>query len=52
MIGLKVNGLGGKGISTHAALVFAVCERLQQAGVKPGNIVYGTAMRATSRLVA
>ncbi len=39
VIGLKVNGLGGKGISTHAALVMAICERLQQAGVKPGNIV-------------
>jgi uncharacterized protein (DUF362 family) len=39
VIGLKTNGLGGRGISTHAALVFAVCERLQQAGVKPGNIV-------------
>jgi len=39
VIGLKVNGLGGKGISTHAALVLAVCERLQQAGVKAGNIV-------------
>src|SRR5271165_3045245 len=39
IIGLKVNGLGGRGISTHAALVLAVCERLQQAGVKPGNIV-------------
>jgi uncharacterized protein (DUF362 family) len=39
VIGLKVNGLGGKGISTHAVLVLAVCERLQQAGVKPGNIV-------------
>jgi uncharacterized protein (DUF362 family) len=39
VIGMKVNGLGGKGISTHAALVMAVCERLQQAGVKPGNIL-------------
>jgi uncharacterized protein (DUF362 family) len=39
VIGLKVNGLGGKGISTHLALVLAICERLQQAGVKPGNIV-------------
>jgi len=38
-IGLKVNGLGGRGISTHAALTLAVAERLQQAGVKPGNIV-------------
>lgn len=38
-IGLKVNGLGGRGISTHPALILAVAERLQQAGVKPGNIV-------------
>jgi len=38
-IGLKVNGLGGRGISTHLALVMAVCERLQQVGVKPGNIL-------------
>ena len=39
VIGLKVNGLGGKGISTHAVLVLAICERLQQAGVAAGNIV-------------
>jgi uncharacterized protein (DUF362 family) len=39
VIGLKVNGLGGRGISTHAALVLAVCERLQQAGVKAGSIL-------------
>jgi uncharacterized protein (DUF362 family) len=39
VIGLKVNGLGGRGISTHAVLVLAICERLQQAGVAPGNIV-------------
>lgn len=39
VIGLKTNGLGGKGISTHLALVLAVCERLQQAGVKPGEII-------------
>jgi uncharacterized protein (DUF362 family) len=38
-IGLKTNGLGGKGISTHAVLAFAIAERLQQAGVKPGNIL-------------
>ncbi len=38
-IGLKVNGLGGRGIATHPALIFAVAERLRQAGVKPGNIV-------------
>ncbi|MDE3187625.1 MAG: DUF362 domain-containing protein [Acidobacteriota bacterium] len=39
VIGLKTNGLGGRGISTHLALVLAVAERLQQAGVKPGNIL-------------
>jgi uncharacterized protein (DUF362 family) len=39
VIGLKTNGLGGRGICTHLALVMAICERLQQAGVKPGNIV-------------
>jgi len=39
VIGLKTNGLGGRGICTHAALVMAVAERLQQAGVKPGEII-------------
>jgi uncharacterized protein (DUF362 family) len=39
VIGLKTNGLGGKGISSHAVLVMAIAERLQQAGVKPGNII-------------
>jgi uncharacterized protein (DUF362 family) len=39
VIGLKTNGLGGKGISTHAVLAMAIAERLQQAGVKPGNIL-------------
>ena len=39
VIGLKTNGLGRKGISTHLALVLVIAERLQQAGVKPGNIL-------------
>ena len=39
VIGLKVNGLGGKGIATHSVLIMAVAERLQWAGVKPGNIL-------------
>ena len=39
VIGLKVNGLGGRGISTHRVLAMAIAERLQQAGVRPGNIV-------------
>jgi uncharacterized protein (DUF362 family) len=38
VIGLKTNGLGGRGICTHRVLVMAIAERLQQAGVKPGNI--------------
>jgi uncharacterized protein (DUF362 family) len=39
VIGLKTNGLGGKGICTHLALVLAISERLQQAGVPAGNIL-------------
>ena len=34
VVGLKVNCLAGRGLSTHVALVDAVCERLQQVGVK------------------
>jgi uncharacterized protein (DUF362 family) len=37
-VGLKVNTLGGKGLSTHLTLVLAICERLQQAGVRAGDI--------------
>jgi uncharacterized protein (DUF362 family) len=39
VIGLKTNGLGGKGISSHAVLALAIAERLQWAGIKPGNII-------------
>ena len=38
-VSLKVNTLGGRGISTNIELVNAVCERLLEAGVKPANIV-------------
>jgi uncharacterized protein (DUF362 family) len=38
-VGLKVNTLGGRGISTNVHLVAAICERLQEAGIKPGDIV-------------
>jgi uncharacterized protein (DUF362 family) len=34
VVGLKVNCLAGKGLSTSRVLVNAVCERLQQAGVR------------------
>ncbi len=39
VVGLKTNGLGGRGISTHAALVFAIAHKLEQAGVPSGNIL-------------
>jgi len=39
VVGLKVNCLAGRGISTNVALVEAICERLQQAGVPQKNIV-------------
>jgi uncharacterized protein (DUF362 family) len=38
-VSLKVNALGGRGIATNVELVEVICERLQQAGVKPANIV-------------
>jgi uncharacterized protein (DUF362 family) len=38
-VSLKVNTLGGRGISTNTQLVAAVCERLREAGVKAGDIV-------------
>jgi uncharacterized protein (DUF362 family) len=34
IVGLKVNCLAGKGNSTSVELVDAICERLQQAGIK------------------
>jgi uncharacterized protein (DUF362 family) len=39
VIGLKTNGLGGRGISSHSALVFAIAHKLEEAGVKSGNIL-------------
>ena len=39
VVGLKVNCLAGRGISTSVPLVEAVCERLQQAGTPKSNIV-------------
>ncbi len=38
-VSLKVNTLGGRGISTNVLLVAAICERLQEAGVRAGDIV-------------
>jgi uncharacterized protein (DUF362 family) len=39
LVGLKVNTLGGRGISSNLQLVEAICERLQQAGIKASDIV-------------
>lgn len=38
-VGIKVNTLGGRGISTSVALVDAICDRIQQAGIHPADIV-------------
>jgi uncharacterized protein (DUF362 family) len=46
VVGLKVNCLAGRGASTSAALVEAVCERLQQAGIRPGDIVVWDRLRS------
>lgn len=39
VVGLKVNCLAGKGASTSVELVEAVCESLQEAGIRPDKIV-------------
>jgi uncharacterized protein (DUF362 family) len=39
VVGLKVNCLAGRGASTSVALVEAVCERLQQAGIPQKDLV-------------
>jgi uncharacterized protein (DUF362 family) len=38
-VGLKVNALGGRGLSSNLQLIEAICERLQEAGIKAGDIV-------------
>jgi uncharacterized protein (DUF362 family) len=38
-VGLKINTLGGRGISNNAELVEAICERLQEAGIKARDII-------------
>ena len=39
VVGLKVNCLAGRGLSTTIELVDAICERLQQAGIKARDIL-------------
>jgi uncharacterized protein (DUF362 family) len=38
MVGIKINTLGGRILSTSVPLVEAICERLQQAGIRAGDI--------------
>ncbi|MGA7379569.1 MAG: DUF362 domain-containing protein [Terriglobales bacterium] len=38
-VGLKVNALGGRGFSSNLQLIEAICERLQEAGIKANDIV-------------
>ena len=38
-VGLKVNALGGRGLSSNVQLLQAICERLQQAGIRASDIV-------------
>jgi uncharacterized protein (DUF362 family) len=38
-VGLKVNTLGGRGLASNLQLIEAICERLQEAGIKASDIV-------------
>lgn len=38
-VGIKVNTLGGRGLSSNVQLVEAICERLLQAGIRAPDIV-------------
>jgi uncharacterized protein (DUF362 family) len=38
-VGIKVNALGGRGLSSDVQLVSAICQRLQEAGIRAGDIV-------------
>jgi uncharacterized protein (DUF362 family) len=38
-VGVKVNALGGHGFSSNLQLVEAICERLQEAGIKANDII-------------
>jgi uncharacterized protein (DUF362 family) len=38
-VGLKVNAIGGRAFSSNLQLVEAICERLQEAGIKARDIV-------------
>jgi uncharacterized protein (DUF362 family) len=39
VVGLKVNGLAGRGISTNVVLVEVICERLRESGIPEKNLI-------------
>lgn len=39
VVGLKVNTIAGRGVTSNGVLVQAICERLKSAGIKPNDIV-------------
>lgn len=39
VVGLKINCIAAPGLYSNKLLVEAICERLQQAGIKPGDII-------------
>ncbi len=39
VVGLKVNTIAGRGLSTSTVLVAAITQRLQQAGIRPYDVV-------------
>ena len=39
VVGLKVNTIAGRGLSTNTVLVEAIAQRLQQAGIRPYDVV-------------
>jgi uncharacterized protein (DUF362 family) len=38
-VGIKINALGGRGLSSNLQLIEAICHRLQEAGIRAGDIV-------------
>jgi uncharacterized protein (DUF362 family) len=38
-VGLKVNTIAGRGLSTNVEVIDAICERLQQAGIQSRDII-------------
>lgn len=39
IVGIKINGLGGRGATTHPEIAHAVADKLIRAGIKPANVI-------------